>query len=69
MSWALPRQGFKDSREQVIAGKWHKGLPEHFQTSQLRRPDLNRRGTAYETVLGTKLQSTPQYPRQDSNLR
>jgi hypothetical protein len=26
-------------------------------------------GTAYETVLGTRLQSTPQYPRQDSNLR
>ena len=43
--------------------------PQHFQTSQLRRPDSNRRGTAYETVLGTRLQSTPQYPRQDSNLR
>lgn len=27
---------------------------------ELRRPDLNRRGTAYETVLGTELQSTPQ---------
>src|SRR5262250_3347359 len=26
-------------------------------------------GTAYDTVLGTRLQSTPQYPRQDSNLR
>ena len=26
-------------------------------------------GTAYETVLGTRLPSTPQYPRQDSNLR
>ncbi len=43
--------------------------PQHFQTVQLRRPDLNRRRTAYETVLGTRLQSTPQYPRQDSNLR
>ncbi len=43
--------------------------PQHFQTIELRRPDLNRRRTAYETVLGTRLQSTPQYPRQDSNLR
>ena len=30
--------------------------PDH----KLRRPDLNRRRTAYETVLETKLQSTPQ---------
>ena len=37
--------------------------------SKLRRPDLNRRRTAYETVLETRLQSTPQYSRQDSNLR
>ena len=44
-------------------------LPQHLQTIELRRPDLNRRGTAYETVLATRLQSTPQYPRQDSNLR
>src|SRR5262249_4352029 len=28
--------------------------------SQLQRPDLNRRGTAYETVLDTWLQSTLQ---------
>ena len=34
--------------------------PQHFQTFELRRPDLNRRRTAYETVLGTRLQSTPQ---------
>ena len=34
--------------------------PQHFQTIELRRPDLNRRRTAYETVLGTRLQSTPQ---------
>src|ERR1017187_10331452 len=27
---------------------------------QLRRPDSNRRRTAYETVLETRLQSTPQ---------
>ncbi len=27
---------------------------------ELRRPDLNRRRTAYETVLETRLQSTPQ---------
>ena len=27
---------------------------------KLRRPDLNRRRTAYETVLETRLQSTPQ---------
>jgi hypothetical protein len=26
VSWVLPRKGFKDSREQVVAGKWHKGL-------------------------------------------
>jgi hypothetical protein len=26
VSWALPRKRFKDSREQVLAGKWHKGL-------------------------------------------
>jgi hypothetical protein len=26
VSWALPRKGFKDSREQVLAGDWHKGL-------------------------------------------
>jgi hypothetical protein len=26
VSWALPGKGFKDSREQVVAGKWHKGL-------------------------------------------
>lgn len=26
VSWALPRKGYKDSREQVLAGKWHKGL-------------------------------------------
>ncbi len=42
--------------------------PQHFQTIQLRRPDSHRRRTAYETVLEL-LQSTPQYPRQDSNLR
>ena len=44
--------------------------PQHFQTIELRRPDLNRRGTAYETVLepgSSPLRS--QYPRQDSNLR
>ena len=34
--------------------------PQHFQTFELRRPDLNRRRTAYETVLATRLQSTPQ---------
>jgi hypothetical protein len=34
--------------------------PQHFQTYKLRRPDLNRRGTAYETVLASRLQSTPQ---------
>ena len=28
--------------------------------SKLRRPDSNRRRTAYETVLETRLQSTPQ---------
>lgn len=33
-----------------------------------RRPDLNRRRTAHEAVL-EPLQSTPQYSRQDSNLR
>ena len=43
--------------------------PNTSRPCKLRRPDLNRRGTAYETVLGTRLQSTPQYPRQDSNLR
>lgn len=43
--------------------------PQHLQTFKLRRPDLNRRRTAYETVLASRLQSTPQYPRQDSNLR
>jgi hypothetical protein len=26
VAWALPRKGYKDSREQVVAGKWHKGL-------------------------------------------
>jgi hypothetical protein len=26
VSWALPRKGFKDSREQVVAGQWSKGL-------------------------------------------
>ena len=26
VSWALPRKGYKDGREQVLAGKWHKGL-------------------------------------------
>src|SRR5579862_9454513 len=30
---------------------------------KLRRPDLNRRRAAYETVLGTRLQSTPQSAR------
>lgn len=34
--------------------------PQHFQTSQLRRPDLTRRRTAHETVLATRLPSTPQ---------
>ncbi len=34
--------------------------PQHFQTIELRRPDLNRRRTAYETVLESRLQSTPQ---------
>jgi len=26
VNWALPRKGFKDSRELVAAGKWNKGL-------------------------------------------
>lgn len=26
VSWALPREGYKDGREQVVAGKWYKGL-------------------------------------------
>ena len=26
VSWALPRKGYKDGREQVLAGKWHNGL-------------------------------------------
>lgn len=30
---------------------------------------MNPRDTAYETVLASRLQSTPQYSRQDSNLR
>lgn len=38
-------------------------------TNELRRWDLNPRDTAYETVLASRLQSTPQYSRQDSNLR
>ena len=43
--------------------------PQHLQTFELRRWDLNPRLSAYETVLASRLQSTPQYPRQDSNLR
>ena len=35
-------------------------LPICVLGRQLRRPDSNRRRTAYETVLDTKLQSTPQ---------
>ncbi len=42
--------------------------PWHMRPQQLRRPDSHRRRTAYETVLEL-LQSTPQYSRQDSNLR
>jgi hypothetical protein len=30
-----------------------------YLAGKSREPDLNRRGTAYETVLGTRLQSTP----------
>jgi hypothetical protein len=26
VAWALPAKGFKDVREQVVAGKWHRGL-------------------------------------------
>ena len=43
--------------------------PSSFILPELRRWDLNPRGTAYETVLASRLQSTPQYSRQDSNLR
>ena len=35
-------------------------LPICVLGCQLRRPDSNRRRTAYETVLETRLQSTPQ---------
>ena len=35
-------------------------LPLCVLGQQLRRSDSNRRGTAYETVLETRLQSTPQ---------
>jgi hypothetical protein len=26
VAWALPAKGFKDVREQVVAGKWRRGL-------------------------------------------
>ena len=35
-------------------------LPICVLGQKLRRPDLNRRRTAYETVLEARLQSTPQ---------
>ena len=75
----LPRLAdcrFPIPRVEWTAGESHPDLRRAGAASscwtsspKLRRWDLNPRDTAYETVLETGLQSTPQYSRQDSNLR
>jgi hypothetical protein len=65
-----PESGDDGNRTQPVRVRGGLATLAHAPPFELRRPDLNRRGTAHETVLGPG--SSPlrsQYSRQESNLR
>jgi hypothetical protein len=65
-----PDSGDDGNRTQPVRVRGGLATLAHAPPFELRRPDLNRRRTAHETVLGPG--SSPlrsQYSRQDSNLR